>query len=229
VHPSAGAIDISGKASRIDPVRMTRARIGLLILGFTFVFGVIGARLVQLAVFPDSHFVKRNAATDATAASRPDIFDRSGRLIATDVRAPSLFGEPRKIIDVDDAVEQLAAILPDLDTREMRERLSSKRGFVWLKREISPAQRLVIHRLGLPGIGFLSESRRVYPSGSEIAHVIGMYDETPGERGQLEFLIADIGKRRRTLLEKRRDLDEALAELAALEERCRSDLKLLKR
>jgi DNA-binding transcriptional MerR regulator len=62
---------------------------------------------------------------------------------------------------------------------------------------------------------------------AEIAHVIGMYDETPGERGQLEFLIADIGRRRNALLEKRRDLDEALAELTALEERCRSDLALL--
>jgi DNA-binding transcriptional MerR regulator len=61
----------------------------------------------------------------------------------------------------------------------------------------------------------------------EIAHVLGLYDETPGERGQLEFLIADIAKRRRGLLEKRRDLDEALAELAALEERCRSDLAAL--
>jgi DNA-binding transcriptional MerR regulator len=62
---------------------------------------------------------------------------------------------------------------------------------------------------------------------AEIAHVLGMYDETPGERGQLEFLIADIGRRRNALLEKRRDLDEALAELTALEERCRSDLQLL--
>ena len=62
---------------------------------------------------------------------------------------------------------------------------------------------------------------------TEIAHVLGLYDETPGERGQLEFLIADIGKRRSALLEKRRDLDEALAELAALEERCRADLDSL--
>ena len=60
---------------------------------------------------------------------------------------------------------------------------------------------------------------------AEIAHVLGLYDETPGERGQLEFLIADIGKRRSALLEKRRDLDEALAEMAALEERCRADLE----
>jgi DNA-binding transcriptional MerR regulator len=59
---------------------------------------------------------------------------------------------------------------------------------------------------------------------AEIAHVLGLYDETPGERGQLEFLIADIGKRRAALLEKRRDIDETLTELAALEKRCRADL-----
>ena len=62
---------------------------------------------------------------------------------------------------------------------------------------------------------------------AEIAHVLDLYDETPGERGQLEFLIADIGKRRSALLDKRRDIDEALAELAALDERCRTDLELL--
>jgi DNA-binding transcriptional MerR regulator len=58
----------------------------------------------------------------------------------------------------------------------------------------------------------------------EIAHVINMYDETPGERGQLAFLIADIGKRRDALLAKRRDLDESLTELDDLEKRCRADL-----
>ena len=62
---------------------------------------------------------------------------------------------------------------------------------------------------------------------AEIAHVLGLYDEPPGERGQLEFLIADIIKRRGALLEKRRDLDEALAELTLLEERCRADLARL--
>jgi hypothetical protein len=51
-----------------------------------------------------------------------------------------------------------------------------------------------------------------------------MYDNPPGEAGQLEFLIADIQTRRDHLLEKRRDLDEALAELDELERRCRDDL-----
>ncbi len=59
----------------------------------------------------------------------------------------------------------------------------------------------------------------------EIAHVINLYDETPGRRGQLQFLIADIEKRREALLGKRRDLDESLADLDELEARCRADLE----
>ena len=50
--------------------------------------------------------------------------------------------------------------MPDLDAAEVRERLSSKRRFVWLKREITPKQRTEMHRLGLPGIGFMTENKR---------------------------------------------------------------------
>ena len=63
----------------------------------------------------------------------------------------------------------------------------------------------------------------------EIAHVINMYDETPGERGQLVFLLDDIAQRRTALLQKRADLDEALSELDDLEARCREDLRRLER
>ena len=55
----------------------------------------------------------------------------------------------------------------------MRERLSSKKGFVWLKREITPQQQQDIHKLGIPGIGFLRENKRVYPSGAAVSHLIG--------------------------------------------------------
>ena len=60
------------------------------------------------------------------ATARPDIVDRNGEVLATDVKAPSLFGEPRRIIDKDEAIELLTATLPDLDNAEVRERLSSQ-------------------------------------------------------------------------------------------------------
>jgi cell division protein FtsI (penicillin-binding protein 3) len=170
---TASAIDVSLDAPR-DLARVTRARIGLLVLGFALLFAVIAGRLVQLAVFPEANVARRATIGDAVSASRPDVLDREGRLLATDVKAASLYAEPRRIIDVPEAVDRLTAILPDLDVREVRERLSSKRGFAWLKREITPTQRAAIHRLGLPGIGFLRESRRVYPAGAEFSHVLGL-------------------------------------------------------
>ncbi len=102
---------------------------------------VIATRLVMFAAAPDAHAGRRSAGHDAVATARPDILDRNGEILATDVRTPSLFGEPHRIIDVDEAAELLTAVVPDLDAPELRERLASKRRFVWLKREITPKQR----------------------------------------------------------------------------------------
>jgi cell division protein FtsI (penicillin-binding protein 3) len=157
----------------VDRNVKAKARLGLAIVAFSGVYCIIALRLVIFATVSDDHGSRRSVGADAVATARPDILDRDGRVLATDVRSPSLFGEPRKIIDVDEAVELLTAVLPDLDAAEVRERLSSKRGFVWLKREITPQQQVEIHKLGIPGIGFLSENKRVYPNGPVISHEIG--------------------------------------------------------
>lgn len=158
-----------------DPNRSEKARVrvGITIIAFALVYSVIAVRLVMFAVSDDGSGGRR-ATRDAIATARPDIVDRNGAVLATDVKAPSLFGEPRRIIDVDEAVELLTAAMPDLDEKETRERLSSKRGFAWLKRDITHQQQHDIRRMGIPGIGFLRENKRVYPSGAEVAHMIGL-------------------------------------------------------
>ena len=42
-----------------------------------------------------------------------------------------------------------------------------------MKREITPRQHEEVHRLGIPGVGFLPENKRVYPNGPAAAHVLG--------------------------------------------------------
>jgi cell division protein FtsI (penicillin-binding protein 3) len=157
----------------VDRQVKARARIGLAVLIFAIVYSVIAARLVMFATAPEGHGARRTSTQDRIATSRPDILDRNGEILATDVKTPSLFAEPRRLIDVDEAVELLTAVLPDLDAAEARTRLSSKKGFVWLKREITPKQQREIHRLGIPGVGFLRENKRAYPNGAEVSHVIG--------------------------------------------------------
>ena len=117
------------------------------------------------------------AADQAVSGARPDLLDRNGEILATDVKTMSVFAEPRRIIDKDEAVELITAVLPDVDAKELRERLSSKKGFIWVKRQVTPKEQAEIFHLGLPGVGFLPENKRVYPNGPIGAHVIGFVDK----------------------------------------------------
>jgi len=173
----------------VDRAAKARARVGLAIVAFAAVYCVIAGRLVMFAIGADSHSARRAASQDAIATARPDIVDRNGEILATDVKAPSLFAEPRRIIDKDEAIELLTGTLPDLDSSEVRERIQSRKGFVWLKREITPKQQSDIHKLGLPGVGFLRENKRVYPTGNEVAHLIGLVNiDNQGIAGMEKWL-----------------------------------------
>src|SRR5438445_11333466 len=173
----------------VDRSAKARARVGFAIVAFVAIYAIIGGRLVMFAVGADGHGARRTASQDAIATARPDIVDRNGEVRATDVKAPSLFGGRRRIIDKDEAIELLTATLPDLDTGQVRDGPSSKKRFVWLKREITPAQQQEIHRLGIPGIGFLRENKRVYPTGNEVAHLIGLVNiDNQGIAGMEKWL-----------------------------------------
>ncbi len=149
------------------------ARVGVVTLAFTALFGLIAGRLVMLAVTSDNVSETRRATASEISSARPDIVDRNGEILATDVKTVSVFAEPRNIVDKDEAVELLTAVLPDLNASELREKLGTKKGFVWVKREITPRQQAEVHRLGIPGVGFLPENKRVYPNAQVAAHVLG--------------------------------------------------------
>ncbi len=63
----------------------------------------------------------------------------------------------------------------------------------------------------------------------EIRTIVNMYDEQPGEAGQLQYLLDQIEVRRRELTQMRRDIDDTMAELDVVAERCREDLAALDR
>jgi len=53
---------------------------------------------------------------------------------------------------------------------------------------------------------------------AEIREILGMYNEPPGEEGQLRLLIQRVSEKREQLDQKRRDIDETVAELDQVEE-----------
>lgn len=142
--------------------------------GFALCFLVIAGRLIGLAALapsPDSAALPAEARQQHT--ERAEISDRNGVLLAGNVRGVSLFANPRKVLDPAQAAVKLASVLSDQDTEKLSGALSSDRSFVWIKRHLSPRQQDAVNRLGIPGLGFAEEERRVYPQGPLAAHVVG--------------------------------------------------------
>lgn len=137
-------------------------------------FAAVAVQLVRLAASGQDGVRLAAAAPLTTSFSRPDIVDRNGRLLATDVAVPSLFADPKHIASVDETLERLSTLLPGIDTPDMRTLLSDKsRRFVWIKRRLSTGLAQKIHDLGQPGLAFRFEPARSYPRGRLAGHLLG--------------------------------------------------------
>ena len=95
-------------------------RLRLVELGFCLSFLAISAQLGYLTLWHATARTGRSSSHSETRLPRPDIVDRNGVVLATDVAVPSLYADPRKIIDIDEAVELLTATVPDLDAKQLR-------------------------------------------------------------------------------------------------------------
>ena len=179
-----GQITIRGEvpqAPDTPPSDLEMARIRLLIVAifFLFVWCGIAVRLGMLtfmSVESDPQPAPRTTSAPTTIALRSSIVDRNGELLATSLSTASLFADPRKILDATEAAEKLAALFPDLDRDDILEKLQGQKHFVWLKRNLTPRQQADVLELGIPGIDFQKEKKRVYPAANLTAHIIGYTD-----------------------------------------------------
>jgi cell division protein FtsI (penicillin-binding protein 3) len=149
-----------------------RTLIAMLLVFLAFI--AVAGQLVRLALSGQSELPSSFAATVDQTYARPDIVDRNGRLLATDVEAYSLFADPAHVLDRDEVVEKLETVFSDLDGTALRNDLADKtRRFVWIRRGLSPKTAQAVHDLGLPGLDFRRELRRAYPAGTLAGHVLG--------------------------------------------------------
>jgi cell division protein FtsI (penicillin-binding protein 3) len=177
-------------ASRAERIYLARGRhrFRLACLAFALAFLLIGARLVTLG-FAATGPGAGGLFDIASTVHRPDIFDRNAHLLATDIKGATLYADPARVIDVDELVEQVATVLPDIDQGDLRARLKQGRRFVRIKRELTEVQQTAIHDLGLPGLGFIEEYRRVYPTATTASHVVGLVDvDNKGLAGIEKFI-----------------------------------------
>jgi cell division protein FtsI (penicillin-binding protein 3) len=143
---------------------------------FALAFSAVALRLAEVVLLPAATAevqIARSHPLGPPPPVRADLLDRDGRLLATTLESPSLYADPRQIIDAHEATRAITSVLPQLDPKEVYARLTSGKSFVWIKRHLTPREEYEVNRLGVPGLQFDPEERRVYPYGDLAAHVVG--------------------------------------------------------
>ncbi|QFT60372.1 Peptidoglycan synthase FtsI [Sulfitobacter sp. THAF37] len=171
------AIERENKRIRHEQMRdrsRQRAEGRLLVLGVFFfcAFSVVGARMGLLAT-SEATEPRAHAPGAVISASRADIVDRNGNILATNFETHALYAQPRHMVDPAMAAKKLVGVFPDLDEERLLKDFTGKRKFLWIKKKISPEQMQEVHDIGDPGLLFAPRDMRLYPNGTLAAHVLG--------------------------------------------------------
>ncbi|PIR39413.1 MAG: penicillin-binding protein [Alphaproteobacteria bacterium CG11_big_fil_rev_8_21_14_0_20_39_49] len=167
-----------GRAS-VEDIRNSRSRLFVVSGMFIFVFMALIFRLIEVSVFKGGKVFTVKSYDefyDDDIKTRADITDRNGTLLAVNLSTASLYANPKVILDIDDAVKKVSAIFPETDAASLKSKLSSDKHFVWIKRNLTPKEQYKINELGLPGLYFKEEEKRIYPHKNLMSHILGFVD-----------------------------------------------------
>lgn len=150
----------------------TRLRIFFVLALFSLAFATLSVGAMRAALFSDA---RGGGALASLGASRADLVDRNGMLLAADLLHYGLYIDPREIWDTAETRKGLLRALPDLEPERLERALRGNRR-IFVLGALTPQERNKVHQLGLPGISFEPEQRRVYPLGTSAAHIVGFSD-----------------------------------------------------
>lgn len=168
-------------------------RIRIILIGALFgvSFAAVTARAYYLQIVEQKRLQKQarlqHQRSIPLTPQRGIIFDSRGQALALSINVDSIYLNSRHIEDSAATAKTLAAAL-SLPLAEVRDKAASGKGFVWLKRQISPQESAKVRALKLPGVGFVEESRRFYPNSATGAQIIGFTGLDPTGLEGLELL-----------------------------------------
>ncbi len=188
-HVRVTAPDLQRRAA----LDKTRSRLVIAAAGFAVLFGSVVIKLADATVLqpvktrvsevdrrPEPPNSDGTPGTPVPAshvhAPRAAITDRNGQVLALSLSTSGLYANPHEMIDLAEASQKLKKVLPRLDQPAVLARLNSGKQFIYLARQITPAEQLAINHLGIPGIYFEPTERRRYPMGRAAAQVLGEVD-----------------------------------------------------
>lgn len=193
--------------SAVERKKSLNFRITVIQWLFLSAIAILGMKAVDIQIFKSTDLTlkaeKEYIKNITIQGKRGDIMDRSRKRLTTTIDTVSVAATPFRIKNPAEAAGALAGILK-IDKQSLKQQLSSKKGFVWVKRKISPAEAEKIKDLKLNGVFFKDDVIRFHPNKELAAQVIGITgSDSKGLEG-LEFFYNDIlaGKSRKIQITK---------------------------
>jgi cell division protein FtsI (penicillin-binding protein 3) len=103
---------------------------------------------------------------------RGTIYDCNLKAQAFNMSMDSLYAVPTAIKNKESVIDQLMPIL-GTDRRYLEDRLNRPKSFIWLARKLTPDKSESIKNANIKGLGFLKETKRIYPNSYLASHVLG--------------------------------------------------------
>lgn len=179
-----------------------------MLLVFAIILSLFTWQLVKIQGIQSNELTKQALANRLTKvevpAARGDIVDSSGTVLARSVERRDITGDPvaAKSFNADDksgqpkgidgVSKEIASILGG-DPSEIRATLeradARKSRFVYIAKDVTPAQWSQIKALGLPGIFSEQRQKREYPQGTEMAPLLGWVNNAGVPGGGVEQML----------------------------------------
>lgn len=142
----------------------------------TGLFVLLGYRSFELQVLQNEKFSARAKNQHTKVYKIPPVrgtlFDRNKKPLATSVWAISIYLNPKEVKNPDKLARAISKPL-GLSRKKLINLTRSEKPFVWIKRRENPETAEKIKAMGLSGVGFAEEPRRIYPNGSLLGQAIG--------------------------------------------------------
>ena len=162
-------LSLEDEEYRIVTEGRIRIRIGVVLFVLMLLIAII--RLAEISIFsPGAH---QRVLPQAIKITRADLTDRHGDLLATTLETYSLYAEPRRVWNPHETAAKLSSLRGHLNRETVQNKLELDRSFVWLERGLTPKERQAVFDLGLPGLAFRKEPKRVYPREYLASHMVG--------------------------------------------------------
>lgn len=161
----------------------SRIRCTLICFGFIALFSVFSFRLVYLQMIKHDEYAglaaEKHVHKQPIYAERGTILDANDEVLAHNVPMRMVVADATRL-NKPDATIRLVSQALKIPASELSEKLQSGRPYIVLQRDVPEAEaaalKATLDAQNLRGIDFKHDSKRIYPNGSMLCHVIGFTD-----------------------------------------------------